>query len=158
MASKFFALIGQDTVWGIGTDRKSTIVEARKWANFEHAEWDLLAEDGRTGDPRDESTFQIVECSPAFAAKVQAHGGAGWSWRIVDGVAVLKDEPAQSYDLFFVGLDAAGNEPNGGGSITVESMDEATALCMKFEADGEMFDANERKVAKVTSRGTYNWL
>ena len=47
--SKHFAMVGQDTVWAIGTDRQTTIAEARKWATFEPEEWDALAEDGRTG-------------------------------------------------------------------------------------------------------------
>lgn len=88
--SKHFAMVGQDTVWAIGTDRQTTIAEARKWATFEPEEWDALAEDGRTGPRNDENTFQIVECTPEFAAHVERHGGAGIAWH-VDGVIDLRD-------------------------------------------------------------------
>lgn len=88
---KHFALIGQDTVWAIGTDRETTIAEARKWCSFEDYEWTALAEDGRTGDPRSEDTFRIVECSDALAELVERHGGAGIAWAEVDGVLTVRD-------------------------------------------------------------------
>ena len=85
-----YALIGMDTVWVIGMDREATIAEARGLLRFTDHEWEALAADGRTGDPRDEGTFRIVECSNEFFDHVVRHGGTNFAWCEVDGVLQLR--------------------------------------------------------------------
>lgn len=156
-------LIGQDTIWGIGDDRASVIAEAqRNGMTFDDDEWERLMEDGRTGDLRNEDTFQIVECSDALARLVELHGGQV-SFRLVDvdGPAVTVDEydaakDAPAYTLHFLGRDAEGNEHNGGEPMGVDSIDEAVRECVERGSRGELFEG-DRKVATMDADGFYGW-